>query len=172
MNRPRVGVSACLLGQAVRYDGQSKPHAWICEQLAQLVELVPYCPEVGAELGVPRTAVHLVKTGAGVRALAVDDATLDVTEAIQQWSEENGPELALLDALILKSRSPSCGVGLVPLFDSKGGLLSFGDGLFAAWVKQHNSHLLLMEEASLDEPAARSWLCRQLGVQSAGFSSG
>lgn len=63
--KPRVGVSACLLGQPVRYDGQAKPHAWVRDVLARKAELVPLCPETGAGLPVPRPPVRLVRLTVG-----------------------------------------------------------------------------------------------------------
>ncbi|WP_456404907.1 2-thiouracil desulfurase family protein, partial [Thiolapillus sp.] len=72
MSKPRVGVSACLLGQAVRYDGASRPHAWIREVLPRHAQVLPFCPESEAGLETPRPAVRLVKSeGGNIHVLGV-----------------------------------------------------------------------------------------------------
>ncbi len=151
--RPRVGVSACLLGQAVRYDGASRPHAWIRDQLPKYVEIVPFYPETEAGLGVPRPAVRLVHRDDGrIRVCGVDDPRLDVTDVLQQWIRQQTPELQMLDAIIFKSRSPSCGLGSACLFDCDGNVLQAdSSGVYAAWVQAGFPGLVLCDEVWLEE---------------------
>ncbi len=162
--KPRVGVSACLLGRPVRYDGASKPHAWILEELARMAELVPLCPETGAGLPVPRPPVQLVRRKEGVRALGVEDPERDVTEALLAWNRRVAPLLDTLDGLILKSRSPSCGVTSTPLFSPEGAVLGRTAGLFAHHVRRHHPRLPLVEERDLERGAARAAFLRSLGL--------
>ncbi len=154
-SKPRVGVSACLLGQPVRYDGDARPHAWICKVLPRHAQILPFCPETGAGLTIPRPPVHLVQMPDGaVRALGVENPDLDVTGLLQAWSLQQKQLLQSLDALVLKSRSPSCGLETTPLFDPEGVLLkSNHDGIYAAWVKTHYPELLLCDELQLEETA-------------------
>jgi len=164
-SKPRIGVSACLLGEPVRYDGASRPHAWILGELAQRAELVPLCPETGAGLPVPRPPVQLVRLDGAIRARGVEEPERDVTDRLLAWNREAEPLLASLDALILKSRSPSCGLGSVPLFFPGGEELDRVSGLFAAFVQQAHPALTVVEESELEEEAARAAFLRRLGLR-------
>ncbi len=151
--KPRVGVSACLLGQAVRYDGASRPQAWIRDQLPRYAEIRPFCPEIGAGLAVPRPAVQLVRgDDARIHARCVEDPRLDVTDVLHQWAAMQAGELQVLDGIIFKSRSPSCGLGTTPLFNEKAALLKTNfDGIFAAWVKTNYPELVLCDEVCVED---------------------
>ncbi|BAO45282.1 2-thiouracil desulfurase family protein [Thiolapillus brandeum] len=160
--KPLVGVSACLLGDVVRYDGDSRPHAWVRDELSRYARIVPICPETEAGLGVPRPPVQLVLQGKEVHALGVEDSRLDVTPALSAWMREQMDRLQRLDALILKSRSPSCGLGNTPLFDLDNvELRANHDGLFAGWVRRLFPDLLLCDEVLLEEkPQQAAFLSR------------
>lgn len=153
MNKPRVAVSACLLGHRLRYDGGSRPHTWIRDILPRYVQVLPFCPETGAGLETPRPAVQLVQLEDGsVRALGVDNPALDVTGVLQEWSDQQKRQVQALDALVLKSRSPSCGWGTTPLFDGIGTLLKTDfDGIFVALVKTSFPDLVLCDDVSLEQ---------------------
>ena len=169
MSLPRVGVSACLLGRPVRYDGDSRPHAWIRDVLPGYAQLSPICPEMEAGLGVPRPPVQLVLAGGQVRALGVADSRLDVTRVLSAWVREQKSRLEVLDALILKSRSPSCGLGDVPLFNGeREGLREHQDGLFAGWVREHLPHLVLYSDVWLEESRQQTAFLSLLMKKNAG----
>ncbi len=152
MNKYRIGVSACLLGQPVRYDGAAKPVAFVRDELPRWAELIPFCPETGAGLGVPRPQVQLVEQAGRLHALGVNDASLDVTTELLGWCHQQERFLDSLDALIVKSRSPSCGLGSAPV----AGASRLADGLFCNYVKSHYPHLRLFDET--DQDAIRQWL--------------
>lgn len=160
--KPRVGVSACLLGRAVRYDGRAKPHPWIRQELARHAHLEPFCPEVEAGLPVPRPPVELVVQGGELRLLGVRERHLDVTEPLDAWLAEVEPRLAGLRAVILKARSPSCGLGSVPVHDEEGRVLGLASGRFAAHLAERAPGLLLMEAEALDDERARARLLAHL----------
>src|SRR5262245_32974891 len=103
MPRPRVGVSACLLGQRVRYDGDHKRDAFVCEELARLCELVPVCPEVEVGMGVPRDTLRLVQTGTVTRMVAPRTGR-DFTAEMESWAEARALSLAAenLSGYVLK----------------------------------------------------------------------
>ena len=107
--RPRVGVSRCLLGDEVRYDGGHKRHTLLLDVLGPHVEWLPVCPEVEVGMGTPREPVHLVAGADGVRMLGVTSGR-DWTAAMEGFA---GPRVAALKAAgvsgyVLKARSPSC----------------------------------------------------------------
>lgn len=153
-----IGISACLTGEAVRYNGKHKQQPLLMSVLAPHARLSPFCPEVAAGLGVPRPPVHLVETSAGsVRARGVEDASLDVTEALEASATDYcQQQLELLNGFVFKSRSPSCGLGSTPLHKQTSEALADRDGLFARRVKEAAPCLPCVEESWLDsEP--RCW---------------
>ena len=85
--RPRVGVSSCLLGHRVRYDGAEKQIPWISEDLASEVELVPICPEVGAGMSVPRPPIQLVERAFGIREVELVSGHDDVHTAMRSFCD-------------------------------------------------------------------------------------
>lgn len=155
--KPRVLVSACLLGEPVRYDGGHKRHAWLVEELLPRIEPVAVCPEVGIGLGVPRPPIQLVQTDAGIRALGVEDPTLDVTDRLEGYaSRQAHPWLC---GAVFKARSPSCGIETTPLFDPNGREIGFTSGLFAAGLQAALPGLPVIDEAGLEDPDRRTaWL--------------
>ena len=105
----RIGISACLLGQAVRYDGRHKEHLLVTRALSAFMTFVPVCPEVEAGMGVPRPPVRLVRVGRKTRVL--DPANgVDHTESLRAFSRARVGELAALDlsGYILKKDLKSC----------------------------------------------------------------
>jgi uncharacterized protein YbbK (DUF523 family) len=116
--RPRVGISRCLLGDAVRYDGGHKLDASLVETLGRAVEWVPVCPEVEVGMGTPREPIQLVTSAAGgtsaghrVRLVGVESGR-DWTDDMDRWSRARVADLsrASLSGFVVKSRSPSCGL--------------------------------------------------------------
>ena len=147
--RIQIGVSSCLLGEPVRYDGSGKYTPLVAEHLAQRFELLPFCPEVAIGMGVPRAPIQLVQWGGKVRALGVEDPGNDVTAQLEGYAGAVLPQLDGVCGFIFKSRSPSCGLGSTPLFDEAGRIIATGSGLFAAAISRFNPDLPLVEEAAL-----------------------
>lgn len=149
MTRPRVGVSACLLGEAVRHDGGHKWNRAVAELVGREVDWVPVCPEVEVGMPVPREPVVL--TGAGPRMIGVATGT-DHTDAMVGFAEKRIAALAPLDGYVLKRGSPSCGLEGVPGSPT-------GSGLFAAALRRLCPDLPLAEEPWLeDEERRRAFL--------------
>src|SRR5690625_6966554 len=127
---PAVAVSACLTGQAVRYDGGHRHQAELLDALADRLELLPLCPEF--RLGIPRPPVQRVLTRQGQwRVLGRGDPRLDVTEVLQRGGDEGPQRLHAppgLSGWILKSRSPSCGAGSPPPHCPAGPQTALGGG--------------------------------------------
>lgn len=161
-DRPRVGISACLLGERVRYDGRLKASREIQDLLGLHVHFVPVCPEVGCGLSVPREPINLQ---GDPRAPQVITATsrLDLTARLEEWSRQRIQELAQKDlhGFILKCRSPSCGVKGVMLHDGEGGCRPEGQGVFARLLMERLPHLLVREDEQLQTAAhIEAYLCR------------
>jgi uncharacterized protein YbbK (DUF523 family) len=148
---PRVGVSACLLGRRVRYDGSHRRSAFVVEELAASVELVATCPEVDVGMGTPREPIALRRAGDDVRVLGVASGR-DWTVALRDHAAQRVAQLAELglDGYVLKSRSPSC--GLTVAVDGRAGA---GRGVFAAELTARLPTLPVVEEDALQDPAQR-----------------
>jgi uncharacterized protein YbbK (DUF523 family) len=149
--RPVIGVSACLLGERVRYDGGDKLDRRLYELLSRDFELFPVCPEVAAGLGVPRPPVQLVGDPAHPRALGVEDRLLDVTERLEAAAHWAMPELGHLSGFVCKARSPSCGLNTTPLYDGTGALRATVSGLFARILQESYPQLPLEDEAGIND---------------------
>lgn len=151
--RPRVGVSACLVGERVRYDGDHRRVATVADGLAMLVELQPLCPEVAIGLGVPRPTIQRVRLADGREIVrGIVDRRLDVTAALDGYAAEVAR--APLQGYVFKARSPSCAPGNAPLLDEDDVQLGtawgrYAEGLRAAWPG-----VPMADEESIAEPGA------------------
>ena len=151
----RVGVSACLLGQKVRYDGGHKRHDFVARELARLVTVVPVCPEVELGLDTPREPIQLRRAGRALRLVAPGSGA-DLTEAMRRCSEERVAELERLDlsGYVLKKDSPSCGMERVPVWEGRESART-GRGAFAAVLLARLPLLPVVEESGLRAAEAR-----------------
>jgi uncharacterized protein YbbK (DUF523 family) len=159
-DKPRVGVSACLLGAKVRYDGEDKRDAIVCEQLAPLVAWIAICPELEVGMGVPRESVRLQRAPAGPRMLG-NDTGADWTARMNAYAagRVRALEGERLCGFVLKSKSPSCGGARVKLYASAAAdaPVSFeGVGLFAAALRARFPDLPVEEAEALHDPATRA----------------
>ncbi len=155
--RPRVGVSACLLGEAVRYDGGHKRDAYLVGGLGAHVEWVSVCPEVELGLGTPRPPIRLEGAADDPR-LVVTATGSDLTGRMARWAADRGAELREqgLSGFVLKSRSPSCGLGDAPIVDESGVLQGTRSGEFANDLEISWPGLPLASDVSLADPARRA----------------
>lgn len=154
-DRIPLGVSSCLLGNPVRYDGRHKRNPVVTDILAERFELRPFCPEVGIGLGVPRPPIRLVAAKGEVRVVGARNPRLDVTDALGAYGLAQAKEVARLSGFIFKSASPSCGRANVPVFDASGTVRASGSGLFSAAVMKAFPAMPVMDELELADPAAR-----------------
>ena len=134
----RIGVSRCLLGEEVRYDGGHKRDQFLTDVLGRYVEWVPICPEVEAGIGTPREAMRLVGTPQHPRLVTIKSGT-DHTRALETMATNRIEELKELDlsGYVLKKGSPSCGIERVRIYNEQGVPSRNGVGLFArAFIEQ------------------------------------
>ncbi|MEA2693739.1 MAG: hypothetical protein QOJ16_3126 [Acidobacteriota bacterium] len=152
----RLGVSACLLGEEVRYNGGHKRDRFLTDVLGPYVEWVPVCPEVEIGLGTPRPAIRLVRIGGETRLVAPETGA-DHTVAMREYSARRVAELVALDlaGYVLKRDSPSCGMERVKLYPENGVPSKDGQGIFAEALLRLFPALPVEEEGRLNDPALR-----------------
>jgi uncharacterized protein YbgA (DUF1722 family)/uncharacterized protein YbbK (DUF523 family) len=152
----RIGISSCLLGEKVRYDGGHKRDAYLVETFGRFVEWVPVCPEVEMGLGTPRETLRLVRIGEDVR-MVMPKTGADHTDAMRSYAERRLNELTQEDlcGYVLKKGSPSCGMERVRVFDAQGVPAKSGRGLFAEVLLRHFPNLPVEEEGRLYDPRLR-----------------
>ncbi len=153
--KPRLGISACLLGERVRYDGGHKLDRHLRDVLGECVEWVPVCPEAECGLSVPREAMRLVGGLADPR-LVTRTTGIDHTERMKSWATKRlaEPDALRLDGFVLKARSPSCALS-VEVVDAAGNPVGRGPGLFARALIQRFPGLPVAEDEALHDP--RAW---------------
>jgi uncharacterized protein YbbK (DUF523 family) len=157
----RVGISACLLGRAVRWDGGHKLRATIVEDLGREVDLCPVCPEVEIGLGVPRSPIELFRNGgrvglrvvAGGAAADPESTETALGDRMRRFADRHLAGLLAggLSGFVLKSRSPSCGLAVPVAGDPE----DLAPGLFAGRVRSLAPDLPVVEDEDLASPEAR-----------------
>ena len=152
----RLGVSSCLLGQEVRFDGGHKHDRYLTGILGRWVQWVPVCPELEIGLGVPRPTIRLESSGDGVR-LVEPVAGTDLTEPMRRFSEAKVAELRRddLDGYVLKKGSPSCGMERVRVYGAGGVPSRGGTGEYARILMERWPELPVEEEGRLNDPRLR-----------------
>jgi uncharacterized protein YbgA (DUF1722 family)/uncharacterized protein YbbK (DUF523 family) len=152
----RIGVSACLLGEPVRFDGGHKRDVFLTETFGRFVEWVPVCPEVECGFGTPREAMRLVRIEQGLRLLTVKTG-MDLTEQMERFSRSHASALVRddLSGYVLKKDSPSCGLERVKIYERQGSPVRGGRGLFARALVEAFPHLPVEEEGRLADPRLR-----------------
>ncbi len=152
----RIGISACLLGQEVRYNGGHKRDAFLADTFGRYVEWVAVCPEVEVGMGTPRPPIRLERQGEEVR-LVMPSTGEDYTDAMRSWGQRRVEALAEmdLDGYVLKKDSPSCGMERVKVYSGAGAPSKDGRGLFAEALMARLPDLPVEEEGRLNDPPLR-----------------
>jgi uncharacterized protein YbbK (DUF523 family) len=156
MEKIRVGISACLLGRNVRYDGGHLHDRDITDTLGSWFEWIPVCPEVEYGLPVPREAMQLVGDPENPRLVTIQ-TRIDHTDGMLAWADKRleAPAADDLCGFIFKSRSPSCGMAAVKVYGETGMAMEKGVGIFAGVFMKRFPLLPAMEESSLSDPLLR-----------------
>jgi uncharacterized protein YbgA (DUF1722 family)/uncharacterized protein YbbK (DUF523 family) len=152
----RVGISSCLLGEKVRYDGGHKLDTLITEVLGKYLEWVPVCPEMEIGLGAPRETLHLVGSARRPRLVGTDSGR-DYADKMTEWAGKRLDELARLglDGYILKKGSPSCGMERVPVYREGKTVQRIGTGIYADLLLGRFGLLPVEEEGRLHDTNIR-----------------
>lgn len=156
MEKIRIGVSSCLLGNNVRYDGGHKWDRYITDTLGAYFEWEPVCPEVEYGLPIPREALRLVGDPASPRLVTVRTG-VDHTDGMLRWAEKKLKELEKkeLCGFIFKSRSPSSGIGGIKVYTSSGMPSHRGTGIFGGAFMRHFPLVPVIDEGRLHDPQLR-----------------
>jgi uncharacterized protein YbbK (DUF523 family) len=154
--RIRLGISACLLGDQVRYDGGHKRDTFLTAVLGPFVKWVKVCPEVEVGMGTPREPIRLVDENGKLQLLTVTTG-VDHTAAMIAYTATKVEALAAenLSGFVLKSDSPSCGMSGVKVYDAGGQVTRAGVGLFARALLARFPNLPIEEEGHLADPRVR-----------------
>lgn len=150
-----MGVSRCLLGENVRYDGTHKLNLYIRDQLGRVVQWIPVCPEVECGLSVPREPMQLVNDSGKFQLLSKAQVPRrDYTLQMLQWIERKFVELARkpLVGFVLKARSPSCAIRDAEIWDLSTKSYTYGPGLFTRALLERFPFLVCMDEEALQNP--------------------
>ena len=156
MDPVRIGISSCLLGQEVRFDGGHKRDRFLTDTFGQFVEWVAVCPEVEAGFGTQRAAMRLADRDGRLRLLTIKTG-VDLTDAMTAYARRRVGQLAGedLSGYVLKKDSPSCGLERVKVYGAHGVPARSGRGLFAAALVDRHRFLPVEEEGRLSDPRIR-----------------
>ena len=155
LEKIRVGVSSCLLGQEVRFDGGHKRDNYLTGTLSGYFDFIPFCPEAAVGLGIPRQPIRLVRRGEEIRAVGVRTPELDPTDQLAAFAERTARQLGEISGYILKKDSPSCGMERVKIYNDKGMPERKGVGIYAGVLMQRLPLLPVEEEGRLGDAVLR-----------------
>jgi uncharacterized protein YbgA (DUF1722 family)/uncharacterized protein YbbK (DUF523 family) len=154
MKKIPIGISSCLIGENVRFDGGHKRDAYIMGTLSEYFDFYPFCPEVGIGLGAPRPTLHLVRVDGTIRCVGTQDQGNDVTDRLRDYAQQQKPLQTDLCGYILKKDSPSCGVERVKVVSDQQ-LHRDGVGIYAQEVMRNNPLLPVEDEGRLGDASLR-----------------
>ena len=152
----KIGVSSCVLGQSVRYDGGHKRSGFVAKRVSELFDIVPICPEVGMGMSVPRPTIHIreVANGSSVipRLVNTKDGAVDHTDKLNLFFQQVQSKITHLDGYIVAAKSPTCGMERIKVYSENGDMQHRkGTGMFVALLKQHFPYLPIEEDGRLND---------------------
>jgi uncharacterized protein YbbK (DUF523 family) len=152
----KIGISSCLLGNNVRYDGGNKRNALIVDELGEQFTWFPICPETDSGLGIPREMIELRGDPGNPRLYAIESHQ-DKTEPLISFSQKSSEHLAqaMICGFIFKSKSPSCGLENVRVYDKSGMITGTSAGFFAKFLMDKFPQLPVTDELCLQNPRMR-----------------
>ena len=150
-----IGVSACLLGREVRFDGGHKRSRFITDMLAEHFSFTGFCPEVAIGMGTPRQPIRLVGDASNPVAIGVKTPELDVTQPLRDYGKKVADDISELCGFIFKKDSPSCGMERVKVYNDKGMAERSGTGLFSREIMKAHPLLPVEEEGRLNDADLR-----------------
>jgi uncharacterized protein YbbK (DUF523 family) len=156
LKMPKIGISSCLLGEKVRYDGGHRHNRYITDSLGKYFAWTPVCPEVEYGLGIPREALYLVGDPAKPRLVTISTG-IDHTDEMMKWVEKKLAELEKEDlcGFIFKSKSPSSAIRGVTIISPSGMECGEGAGIFGGAFIKHFSLIPVIDDEQLGDPLLR-----------------
>jgi uncharacterized protein YbbK (DUF523 family) len=156
LKKPNIGISSCLLGEKVRYDGGHRHNRYITDSLGKYFAWMPVCPEVEYGLGIPREAMHLVGDPAKPRLVAISTG-IDYTDGMTNWVEKKLAELEKenLCGFIFKSKSPSSAIRGIKIISPSGTEYGEGPGIFGGAFVKHFSLMPVIDDEQFGNPVLR-----------------
>ncbi|MDH5473620.1 MAG: DUF523 domain-containing protein [Gammaproteobacteria bacterium] len=161
-DRPIIAISSCILGQPVRYDGKIKHYPELCQQLEAHFNLLPVCPETEIGLGVPRPAVQLTGDPRQPHMTGRDDSSINITDIMHHYCSTKLLSLTHISGYVFKSRSPSCGLDHIPVFNNQQIIADNNSGLFADSVIKQYPALPITDETRLEHEQHRETFIQQV----------
>jgi uncharacterized protein YbgA (DUF1722 family)/uncharacterized protein YbbK (DUF523 family) len=160
-----LGISSCLLGNEVRYDGGHKLDRYLRDTLGQFVDYVPVCPEVECGLPIPREAMRLIGDPDAPHLRTIR-TKIDHTDKMKAWGKKRLAELDKIDlcGYIFKSRSPSSGMARVKVYDESGMPSRHGSGIWAKMFMDHYPYLPVEDEGRLHDPKLREMFIERIFI--------
>lgn len=154
-NKAKLGISACLMGAEVRYNGGHKLSRLCSRSLNEHFDFIPVCPEVGIGMPVPREPIRLVGDPQSPRAVGTVDRSRDVTDALAAYAQRMADDLQGISGFIFMQQSPSCGLERVKVYQEGGRPSEPGRGIFAATFCALHPDLPVEEDGRLNDPVLR-----------------
>ncbi len=156
VNKISIGISACVIGEPVRFDGGHKTSGFVTRELGEYCQFVPVCPEVGMGMPVPRPTIRLVSDNQQIRLVEVKNPTQDHTDAMLDYSQRQVEVLQQrsLCGYIVCAKSPTCGMERVKVYQKNHADKS-GVGLFTQTLMQQMPWLPVEEDGRLNDPVLR-----------------
>ncbi|MEA2090802.1 MAG: DUF523 domain-containing protein [Campylobacterota bacterium] len=145
MSKPKVIISACLLGHLCRYDGKTKKTTEIVDAFSEY-EIIPFCPEAPL-FGTPRERISVINID-GSNRIITDNTRRDITQLLEDEINYFVKQNPSADAIVLKSKSPSCGVGTTPILNIQREKLHNGNGIAAEIFQKNYQNELIKDETS------------------------
>ena len=162
-DRILVGVSSCLIGERVRFDGGHKQNRYVMDTLGQYFRFRPFCPEMAIGLGVPRQTIHLVGDGESLSAVGVKDSSVNVTRELVDIAHQQRDWHAQIFGYIVKKDSPSCGMERVRVYRN-GQAQRHGVGLYTRTLMENFPSLPVEEEGRLGDPVLRESFVKRVFI--------
>ncbi len=156
IDKIQIGISACLMGENVRYNGGNKRFDFALDELSAYADFQLVCPEMAIGLGTPRPTLRLIKNNNDVVMQFTDDSNVDLTEKMQTFSKKHVASLSHLSGYIVCAKSPSCGMERVKVYDENSNrCCKEGVGLYTAELMKQIPWLPVEEDGRLNDNAIR-----------------
>jgi uncharacterized protein YbgA (DUF1722 family)/uncharacterized protein YbbK (DUF523 family) len=160
----KVGISQCLMGAKVRFDGGHRANKFCNNELSKIFEFESFCPEIGIGLSIPRATIRLVGDVDAPRAVDSKSMTIDYTEQLQNFADKQVDKLKQLSGFVFCKASPSCGTNRVKVYNDKGHSQAVGMGVFAAKVQKHCPDLPIEDDGRLNDPLIRDSFIKRVYI--------